>query len=144
MITVRPMTLFASRSRGCISLLVHSASQRYVNYCKKHDLYIVFQLLVEFNGLKSGKLEFSTKLLHCGAASAKTEVSRWKTVQTLIWFILRPCQYDEGYIDGRSQIKVHTDERTQDRSARSWRSPIQVLTEVDVALTSLNVPLSYI
>jgi len=26
---------------------------------------------------------------------------------------LRPCQHDDCYIDGRSQIKVHTDERTQ-------------------------------
>jgi len=37
----------------------------------------------------------------------------------LVWFILRPCQHDDGYIDGRSQIKVHTDERTQVHSARS-------------------------
>jgi len=35
----------------------------------------------------------------------------------LVWFILRPCQHDNGYIDGRSQIKVHTDERTQVHSA---------------------------
>jgi len=33
------------------------------------------------------------------------------------WFILRQCQHDNGYIDGRSQIKVHTDERTQVHSA---------------------------
>jgi len=26
---------------------------------------------------------------------------------------LRPCQHDNGYMDDRSQIKVHTDERTQ-------------------------------
>jgi len=26
------------------------------------------------------------------------------------WLIdLRPCQHDDGYMDGRSQIKVHTD-----------------------------------
>jgi len=37
----------------------------------------------------------------------------------LVWFILRPCQHDNGYVDGRSQIKVHTDERTQVHSARS-------------------------
>jgi len=37
----------------------------------------------------------------------------------LVWFILRPCQHDDGYIDGRSQIKVHADERTQVHSARS-------------------------
>jgi len=30
------------------------------------------------------------------------------------WLIdLRPCQHDNGYMDGRSQIKVHKDERTQ-------------------------------
>jgi len=28
----------------------------------------------------------------------------------LVWFILRPCQHHNGYIDGWSQIKVHTDE----------------------------------
>ena len=32
---------------------------------------------------------------------------------------LRPCQHDNGYMDGRSQIKVHTDERTQVHSAQS-------------------------
>jgi len=36
----------------------------------------------------------------------------------LVWFILRPCQHDNGYIDGRSQIKVHTDERTQVHSTQ--------------------------
>jgi len=36
------------------------------------------------------------------------------------WLIdLRPCQHDNGYMDGRSQIKVHTDERTQVHSAQS-------------------------
>jgi len=34
-------------------------------------------------------------------------------------FILRPCQQDDGYIDGRSHIKVHTDERTLLGSQRS-------------------------
>jgi len=38
----------------------------------------------------------------------------------LVWFILRPCQHDNGYIDGRSQVYVHTDERTQVHSA--WSS----------------------
>ena len=32
---------------------------------------------------------------------------------------LCPCQHDNGYMDGRSQIKVHTDERTQVHSAHS-------------------------
>jgi len=60
-----------------------------------------------------------------------------------VWFILRPCQHDDGYIYGQSQIKVHTDERTQVHSTwsslmvthpctnRGWR-----------CLTSVNVPLS--
>jgi len=38
---------------------------------------------------------------------------------TYFWFILRPCQHDNDYLNGRSQIKVHTDERTQVHSARS-------------------------
>jgi hypothetical protein len=32
---------------------------------------------------------------------------------------LRPCQHDNGYMDGRSLIKVHTDERTQVHIAKS-------------------------
>jgi len=32
---------------------------------------------------------------------------------------LRPCQHDDGYTDGRSHIKVLTDERTQIHSAQS-------------------------
>jgi len=54
-------------------------------------------------------------------------------VHGLIRFILRPCQHDNDNIDGRSQIQVHTDERTQVHSALSTlMSPIQVLTELDV------------
>jgi len=34
-------------------------------------------------------------------------------------FISRPCQHDDGHIDGRSQIMVRTDEQTQVRSAQS-------------------------
>jgi len=34
-------------------------------------------------------------------------------------YILSPCQHDDSCVDGRSQIKVHTDERTQVHSARS-------------------------
>jgi len=32
---------------------------------------------------------------------------------------LRSCQHENGYIDGRSQLKVNTDERTQVHSAQS-------------------------
>jgi len=37
----------------------------------------------------------------------------------LVWFILRLCQLDNGYIDGRSQIRVHIGEWTQVHRARS-------------------------
>jgi len=29
------------------------------------------------------------------------------------------CQHDDGYIDGRSRIEIHTDKRTQVHSAQS-------------------------
>jgi len=41
-----------------------------------------------------------------------------------IW--LRPYKYDDGYIDGRSQIKVHTDERTH-RIHSAQSSPMVTL-----------------
>jgi len=52
---------------------------------------------------------------------------------------------DNGYIDNRSQIQVHTDERTQVHSAQSSL----VVTHPSInrsrrALTSMNGPLSYI
>ena len=46
----------------------------------------------------------------------------YQTIVGQYWFglfDLRPCQRDNGYLDGRSQIKVHTDERTQVHSAQS-------------------------
>jgi len=58
-------------------------------------------------------------------------------------FIIRPCQHDDGYIDGRSQIKVHTDERTQVRS--TWSSLTVTHSSTNrgrCCLTSVNVPLS--
>jgi len=37
------------------------------------------------------------------------------------WLIdWRPCRHDDCYVNGRSQIKVHTDERTQVHSAQSF------------------------
>jgi len=39
-------------------------------------------------------------------------------VKTSSW-CLRPCQHDNDYMDGRSQNKVHTDERTQVHSTQS-------------------------
>jgi len=62
-----------------------------------------------------------------------TKVERPKLL-VLVWFILRPCQHDDGYINGWSQIKVHNDEWTRFTVlGLPWRSPIQVLTEIDVA-----------
>jgi len=37
----------------------------------------------------------------------------------LVLFILRRFQHDNGYIDGRSQIEVNTDEQTQVHSAQT-------------------------
>jgi len=51
------------------------------------------------------------------------------------WFILRPT------LDGRSQIKVHTDERTQVHSARSFLTVTHPSTNRGRrCLTSVNVP----
>jgi len=36
------------------------------------------------------------------------------------WIILRPCQHNFGYVDGRSHIKIHTDEQTHVHSAQSF------------------------
>jgi len=47
---------------------------------------------------------------------------------------LRRFQHDNGYMNGRSLIKIHTDERAEVHIALSiplW-SPIQVLTGLDV------------
>jgi len=61
----------------------------------------------------------------------------------LVWFILCPCQHDDGYIDGRSQIKVHTDERTQVHSAWSSLTVTHPSTNQGwCCLTSVNVPLT--
>jgi len=60
-----------------------------------------------------------------------------------VWFSLRPCQHDDGYIDGRSQIKVHTDERTHAHSAPSSLTVTHPSTNRGRrCLTSVNVPLS--
>jgi len=66
------------------------------------------------------------------------------TAVGLYCHILRPCQHNDGYIDGQSQIQVYTEERTQVHSAQSSLVVIQVLTEVDVRAFYLqkNVPLS--
>jgi len=61
-------------------------------------------------------------------ARVATAWKKWREIASLIanrriplkirgCFILRPCQHDDGYIDGRSQIKVNTNERTQVHSA---------------------------
>jgi len=55
-----------------------------------------------------------------GARRQQSESVHYKgQLHAMVWFILRPCQHDDGYIDGRLQIKVHTDERIQVHSARS-------------------------
>jgi len=36
-----------------------------------------------------------------------------------VWFILRSCQHDNGFIEKLLEIQVHSDERTQAHSTRS-------------------------
>jgi len=48
----------------------------------------------------------------------KTANMFYLTNSTAILIDFRPCQHDNGYMDGRSQIKVHSDERTQVHSAQ--------------------------
>jgi len=49
---------------------------------------------------------------------------------SLVWFIVRPCQHDNGYID-RFKSTPTNGPRFTAPSLPRW-SPIQVLTEVDV------------
>jgi len=44
--------------------------------------------------------------------------------------ILHSCQHDNGYMDRRPQIKVHTDEQVHNAQ---FSLTVQVLTEVDIA-----------
>jgi len=46
---------------------------------------------------------------------------------------LRPCQHDNGYMEDRSQIKVHTDERTNVHSAQSFLAMVMVIILIFVA-----------
>jgi len=56
---------------------------------------------------------------------------------------LRPCQHNDGYIDGRSQIRVHTDERTQIHSAQSSLTVTHPSTNRGRrCITPVNMPLS--
>jgi len=83
-------------------------------------------LMLMFNVLSPQWVDFAA---NCASfLYQRTWISSWvllrKAANTwheikFVWFILRPFQHDDGYIDGRSQIKVHTDERTQVHSARS-------------------------
>jgi len=58
---------------------------------------------------------------------------------------LHRCQHDDGYIDNRSQIKVHIDERTQIHKA--WSSLMVTHPSTNRGrrcLTSVNVPLALV
>jgi len=64
----------------------------------------------------------------------------------LVWFdsfYVHPCQHGDSYVDGQSQIKVHTDERTQVHSARSFLMFTHpCINRGRRCLTWVNVPLS--
>jgi len=60
---------------------------------------------------------------------------------SLVWFILR-LWHVNGYIDGWSQIQVHTNERTQVHNAQSSLVVTYPSTNQGRrALTSVNMPL---
>jgi len=64
----------------------------------------------------------STHVTHGDMVTSSTRYHATEQYK-LVWFILRPqvspWWHDDGYIDGWSHFKVHTDERTQVHSARS-------------------------
>jgi len=55
------------------------------------------------------------------------------------WFIMRPCQHDDDFIGGRSQIKVCTNERTQVHSAQSPLVVTQVKRFVNLSISPLTL-----
>jgi len=44
------------------------------------------------------------RVLDINMASVYSVAERWAWSFDLVWFVLRPCHHDDGYIDGRSQI----------------------------------------
>jgi len=62
---------------------------------------------------------------------------------SLVRIILSPCQHDNGYIDGRSQIWVHTDERTQDHSEIYLKTCGSYAAWNDISKSTLNIPFSF-
>jgi len=79
--------------------------------------------------------------------SCKRGVLNFLRMREVDWFFypfyVPRCQHDDGYIDGRSYIKVHTDERTQVHSA--WSSLMVTHPNTNRGRrcsTSVNEPLS--
>jgi len=88
--------------------------------------------------------EYTSNIDHSERNSVAMCSARY-TLDDLIHF--SPHQHDDGYIDGRSQIRVHTDGRTQVHSVHSlpWWSPGgPSLNRGRRCLTPVNVRLSYI
>jgi len=86
----------------------------------RHSCFISPSVIPSF---KSDIIPYSTSLESIDLSFLENKIYTfhiqfYSVLPALVWFILRPCQHDNGYIDGRSQIKVHTDERTQVHSAQ--------------------------
>jgi len=80
----------------------------------------------------------ATTMLHSGDVASTESVRRLLVVSTLTSFYL---EYE--YIDGRSQIKVHTDKRTPAHGAQySLAVTHSGTNQGRCCLTSVNEPLS--
>jgi len=83
------------------------------------------------------------RLVYISSVASKCTARRWcpMAAEDLVWFILHPCQQDNGYWDGRSRIKVQNDVRTRVHSAQSSLVVTHPSTNRGRrALTSVNVP----
>jgi len=116
---------------------VISTTLTWTNYSPRpfnHQLFALYCLIIHYNKtascIISGKC-FSkhtcTCIIHCPVLLYEWRIF-FRTFG-LVWFILRPCQHDDGH---RLRSTLTNGHRFT-ALGLSGRSPIQVLTEVDVA-----------
>jgi len=90
--------------------------------------FLAIECLQSCSGLGATALvsEFGlfTACTVCSQTHRSSSIPRQHEVVWFDSFHVARCQHDSGRINGRSQISVHTDERTQVHSARStWWTP---------------------
>jgi len=70
--------------------------------------------------IQKRQLNFLSHILRLPPQRPAYDIGSQKVgIERLIYLFTRPRQHDNGYMGGRSQIKVRTDERTQVHSAQS-------------------------